>query len=51
MDIDQQMQRIRRQQAYTQEARLMELLADEEADEHRIPDDGELEGSGDDSEG
>ena len=50
-DIDQQMQRIRRQQAYTQEARLMELLADEEADEHRIPDDGELAGSGDDFEG
>ena len=26
----------------------MELLADEEVDEERFPDDGELEGSGDD---
>jgi len=34
-----------------EEARLMELLADEEADEERIPDNGELEGSGDDFEG
>ena len=34
-------------------ARLMELLANEDADEEiqRIPDDGELEGSGDDFEG
>ncbi len=30
--------------AYTEEARLMELLADEEADVATIPDDGELEG-------
>ena len=51
MDIEQQMQQIRRQQAYTQEAQLMELLADEELDEHRIPDDGKLEGLGDDFEG
>jgi hypothetical protein len=29
----------------------MELLADEEADENRIQDDGELEGSGDDFDG
>jgi hypothetical protein len=29
----------------------MELLADEEADEERIPDDGELVGSGDDFDG
>ena len=29
----------------------MELLADEEADEESVPDDGELEGSGDDFEG
>jgi len=29
----------------------MELLADEEADEDRVPDDGELEGSGDDFNG
>ncbi|KAF8964926.1 ribonuclease H-like domain-containing protein [Flammula alnicola] len=50
-DIDQQMRRIRRQQAYMEEARLMELLVDEEADEERIPDDGELEGSGDDFDG
>ena len=51
VDIDQQMRRLRRQQAHTEEARLMELLADEEADEEGIPDDGELEGSGDDFEG
>lgn len=47
-DIDVQMRRIRRQTAYTEEARLMELLAAEEADGERVPDDGELEGSGDD---
>ena len=29
----------------------MELLADEEADEERIPDNGELEGLGDNFEG
>jgi hypothetical protein len=29
----------------------MELLADEEVDEERIPDAGELEGSGDDFDG
>ena len=29
----------------------MELLVDEEADDNRIPDDGELEESGDDFEG
>jgi len=29
----------------------MELLADEEADKDRIPDDSELEGSGDDFNG
>ena len=50
-DIDEQLRKARRRQAYTQEARLMELLADEEADEERMPDDGELEGSGDDYEG
>ena len=44
-------QRLRRQQAHTEEAQLMELLADKEADEEGIPDDGELEGSGDDFEG
>lgn len=47
-DVDEQLRRTRRRQAYTEVARLMELLADEEADEERIPDDGELEGSGDD---
>lgn len=47
-DVDEQLRRTRRRQAYTEEAQLMELLADEEADEERIPDDGELEGSGDD---
>jgi hypothetical protein len=50
-DVDEQLRRTRRRQAYTEEARLMELLADEEADEARIPDDGELEGSGDDFDG
>jgi hypothetical protein len=47
-DVDEQLRKTRRRQAYTEEAQLMELLADEEADEERIPDDGELEGSGDD---
>jgi hypothetical protein len=50
-DIDEQLRRGLRRQAYSEEARLMELLANEEADEERIPDDGELEGSGDDFEG
>ncbi|KAG6895870.1 hypothetical protein C0992_011944 [Termitomyces sp. T32_za158] len=50
MDIDQHVKQICRQQAYTEEAQLMELLADEEADNERIPDDGELEGLGDDFE-
>ena len=47
-DVDVQLRWVRRQTAYTEEARLMELLADEEADVTAIPDDGELEGSGDD---
>jgi len=34
-----------------EEARLMELLVDEELDEERFPDGGELEGSGDDFDG
>jgi hypothetical protein len=51
VDVDEQLRRVRRRQAYTEEARLMELLADEEADEERVPDDGELEGSGDDFSG
>ncbi|KAG6863576.1 hypothetical protein C0991_004943 [Blastosporella zonata] len=46
-DIDEQMRRIQRNTAYTEEAWLMELVAAEEADEDRIPDNGELEGSGD----
>ncbi|KAM6492484.1 hypothetical protein JOM56_012208 [Amanita muscaria] len=50
-DVDEQVRRTRRQQGYTEEAWLMELLADEEANEDRIPDDGELEGSGDDFDG
>ncbi|KAF8226396.1 hypothetical protein L208DRAFT_1425078 [Tricholoma matsutake] len=50
-DIDEQLRCVCRQQAYTEEAQLMELLADEEADEDRIPDDGELDGSGDDFNG
>jgi hypothetical protein len=48
---DEKMRRAHRCQAYTEEARLMELLVDEELDEERIPDDGELEGSGDDFDG
>ena len=36
-DIDVQVRQSHRQQAYTEEARLMELLMDEEADEDRIP--------------
>ena len=48
--VDEQTRRTRRRQAYSEEAQLMELLADEEADENPIPDDGELEGSGDDFE-
>jgi hypothetical protein len=50
-NIDEQLRQGLRKQAYSEEARLMELLANEEADEERIPDDGELEGSGDDFEG
>ncbi|KAF9000009.1 hypothetical protein BDQ17DRAFT_1427486 [Cyathus striatus] len=38
-------------QVYTEEAQLMELLADEAADDDPMPDDGELEGSSDDFEG
>ena len=49
--VDEQMRRAHRRQAHTEEARLMELLIDEELDEERIPDDGELEGSGDDFDG
>ena len=50
-EVDEQLRKTRRRQAYTEETRLMELLADEEADEEGIPDDGELEGSGDDFDG
>ncbi|KAF8883349.1 hypothetical protein CPB84DRAFT_1750692 [Gymnopilus junonius] len=50
-DIDEQLRRGLRRQAYSEEARLMELLANEEEDEERILDDGELEGSSDDFEG
>jgi hypothetical protein len=50
-DVDKQLRCIRRRQAYTEEAWLMELLVDEEADEERVPDDGELEGSGNDFDG
>jgi hypothetical protein len=51
MDIDEKLRQIHRQQAYTEEAWLIELLADEEADEQTIPDDGELQGSGNDFDG
>ena len=50
-DIIVQARQICRQQAYTEEAWLMELLMDEEADDERIPDDGELVGSSDDFDG
>ena len=50
-DVGEQLRKTCRQQAYSQEARLMELLADEEADKERTPDNGELEGSGNDFEG
>jgi hypothetical protein len=50
-NVDEQRRRANRRQVYTEEARLMELLVDEEQDEERIPDDGELEGSGDDFDG
>jgi hypothetical protein len=50
-NINEQLRHVHRRQVYTEEARLMELLADEEADENRIPDDGELDGSGDDFNG
>lgn len=46
-DIDERMRQSQRQQVYTVKTQLMELLADGKADEERIPDDGELEGSGD----
>ena len=42
---------MQRHQACTEVGRLMELLADKEAREERVPDDGELEGSGDDFDG
>ncbi|KAF8875665.1 hypothetical protein CPB84DRAFT_1752619 [Gymnopilus junonius] len=48
---EEQTQCLWRQQAYTEEARLMELLADEEADKDPMPDDGKLEGSGGDFKG
>ncbi|KAF8871332.1 hypothetical protein CPB84DRAFT_1754067 [Gymnopilus junonius] len=51
LSIDEQTRWSRRQNAYMEEARLMELLADEEADENPVPDDGELEGLGNDFEG
>lgn len=50
MSIEKQMERVRREQAYTEEGRLMELLVDE-AEGEAIPDDSELEGSGDDFDG
>ena len=51
VDVDEQLKRVSRRQAYTEEACLMEILVDEEEDEERIPDAGELEGSGDDFDG
>ena len=49
--VDEQLRQAARRQAYTEEAHLMELLVDEEVDEERIPDAGELEGSGDNFDG
>ncbi|KAG6871484.1 hypothetical protein C0995_004150 [Termitomyces sp. Mi166 len=46
-DIDQQIHSIHQRATYTEEAQLMELLANDEADEDRIPDDGELKGLSD----
>jgi len=51
VSTDEQTRRACRCQVYTEEARLMELLIDEELDEERIPDDGELEGLGEDFDG
>ena len=48
---DEQARRACRLQAYTKEVRLMELLVNEELDEERIPDDRELEGSGNNFDG
>ena len=48
---DEQARWARQHQAYTKEVRLMELLVNEELDEERIPDDGELEGLGDNFDG
>jgi len=44
LSIDEQLRRAWEWQAYTQEAQLIELLADEEVDEERMPDNKELEG-------
>ena len=51
VDMDEQWKQASRQQVYTEEACLMELLVDKEADKERIPDAGELEGLGDDFDG
>ncbi|TFK58634.1 hypothetical protein BDN72DRAFT_781827 [Pluteus cervinus] len=50
-DVNEKEKRRQRRNAYSEEARLMELLVDEEMDEDKILDDGEREGSGDDFEG
>ena len=49
--VDEQLRQAAWWQAYTEEACLMELLADKEANEERILDAGELEGSGNDFDG
>ena len=43
VDMDEQLKWASRWQVYTEEAHLMELLVDEEADKERILDAGELE--------
>ena len=49
--VDEQLRQAARQQEYTAEVCLIELLADKEADKERIPDAGELEGSSDNFDG
>jgi hypothetical protein len=51
VNIDMQLSWMHWQRAYTAEARLMGLLADKEVNKDRVPDDSELEGSGDDFDG
>ena len=49
--MDEQLRQAAQWQTYTEEAHLIELLADKEVDEERIPDAGELERSGNNFDG